>query len=97
MTKKVKNLSFFHEGTNGRGVLLIHGLQDNRAPLEHAEELKGALTKAGQSPEWILEPREGHGFYDEDARERMYSRLLEFLKENTKEEPEVPGRPASMP
>jgi dipeptidyl aminopeptidase/acylaminoacyl peptidase len=29
-------------------VLLIHGLQGNRAPLEHAEKLKGALAKTGQ-------------------------------------------------
>jgi dipeptidyl aminopeptidase/acylaminoacyl peptidase len=76
-------------------VLLIHGLQDNRAPLEHAEKLKAALTKAGQSPELLLEPREGHGFYDEGARERTYARLLAFLKENTKEDREVPGRPPS--
>ncbi len=97
-TPRLKNASPAYNADQIRArVLLIHGLQDNRAPLEHAEKLKGALTKAGQSPEWILEPREGHGFYDEDARERMYSRLLEFLKENTKEEPEVPGRPASMP
>jgi dipeptidyl aminopeptidase/acylaminoacyl peptidase len=58
------------------GVLLIHGLQGNRAPLEHAEKLKGALAKAGQSPEWILEPREGHGFYTQrKSRKSRVDRL----------------------
>jgi hypothetical protein len=27
--------------------------------------------------------QEGHGFYDEGARERMYARLVAFLRENT--------------
>jgi dipeptidyl aminopeptidase/acylaminoacyl peptidase len=64
-------------------VLLIHGKKDQRAPIEHAERLKDALEEKGRAPEWIVESKEGHGFYDEDARERMYSRLLRFLRENT--------------
>ena len=60
-------------------VLLIHGLQGNRAPLEHAEKLKGALAKTGQK-----------SGMDPGAPRREW--LL-----HTKEEPEVPGRPASMP
>jgi len=31
-----------------------------------------------------LEPKEGHGFYDEAARERLYKEMLKFLRENTK-------------
>jgi dipeptidyl aminopeptidase/acylaminoacyl peptidase len=65
-------------------VLLIHGKKDQRAPIEHAERLKSALEEKGRPPEWLVEPKEGHGFYDEDARERMYSRLLQFLRENTR-------------
>jgi len=65
-------------------VLLIHGKQDRRAPIEHAERMKKALEDAGAQPEWLVEQKEAHGFYDEGARERMYTRLVAFLQENTK-------------
>jgi dipeptidyl aminopeptidase/acylaminoacyl peptidase len=64
-------------------VLLIHGKQDKRVSIEHAERLKKALEESGATPEWLVERKEGHGFYDEDARERMYTRLVQFLHENT--------------
>jgi dienelactone hydrolase len=63
-------------------VLLIHGKQDRRAPIEHAERMKEALEKVGAEPGWLVESKEGHGFYDEGARERMYTRLVAFLHEN---------------
>ena len=65
-------------------VLLIHGKKDRRAPFEHAERMKDALEAAGVKPEWMVESKEGHGFYDEEARQRMYVRLVSFLHENTK-------------
>jgi dipeptidyl aminopeptidase/acylaminoacyl peptidase len=37
-----------------------------------------------------VESKEGHGFYDEDARERMYGRLLKFFKENTTPDATLP-------
>ncbi len=64
-------------------VMLIHGKRDERAPIQQAEALRDALTARGRPPEWIVEPREAHGFYDEGAREQMYTRLVRFLKENT--------------
>ena len=64
-------------------VMLVHGGEDRRAPIAHAEEMRDALTRAGRPPEWLDEPREGHGFYDEDAPERMWARVLAFLKEST--------------
>ena len=78
-------------------VFLIHGRKDERAPFEHAELLKESLTKAGKPPQWLVEPKEGHGFYDEGARERMYGRLLNFLKENTKATETVAAGSASKP
>jgi dipeptidyl aminopeptidase/acylaminoacyl peptidase len=54
------------------------------APIEHAERMKKALEDAGAQPEWLVEQKEAHGFYDEGARERMYTRLVAFLQENTK-------------
>jgi dipeptidyl aminopeptidase/acylaminoacyl peptidase len=65
-------------------VFLIHGKKDNRAPLEHAERLKKSLEAIGRPVRWLIEPKEGHGFYDEAARARMYNEILGFLRENTK-------------
>jgi dipeptidyl aminopeptidase/acylaminoacyl peptidase len=64
-------------------ILLIHGERDDRVPIVHAERLREALTAAGRPPGWLVEKGEGHGFYDEGARERMYARLIAFLRENT--------------
>lgn len=63
-------------------VMLIHGKKDQRAPIEHADRLREKLEGAGKAPVWLVEPREGHGFYDEDARLRMYTQLVAFLEEN---------------
>ncbi|HEY2029514.1 MAG TPA: prolyl oligopeptidase family serine peptidase, partial [Myxococcales bacterium] len=74
----------FHADKIRAKVLLIHGARDERAPLAQAEEMRDALTKAGNTPAWLIEPHEAHGFYGAEARERMYSALVAFLKENTK-------------
>ncbi len=74
-------------------VLLVHGEEDERAPIEHAKKMRQALVAAGRPPEWLVEPREGHGFYDEGARERMWARVLAFLKASTPGGP-APGTPA---
>ena len=73
-------------------VFLIHGSKDERAPIRHAESLRDALTARGNAPEWLVESKEGHGFFDDGARERMYGRLVKFLQENTR-----PGTSASSP
>ncbi|HET6439113.1 MAG TPA: alpha/beta fold hydrolase [Anaeromyxobacter sp.] len=64
-------------------VLLIHGEEDKRAPFAQAKQMREALIAQGRPPEWLVEPREGHGFYDEGARQRMAERVVKFLKENT--------------
>jgi len=76
-------------------VLIIHGTEDKRAPIAHAEALKAALSEVGHPPEWLVESGEGHGFYDEAKRERMYTRLIAFLKENT--QPAPPGKAIAAP
>jgi len=63
-------------------VLLIHGGKDERAPIAHAERLREALTASGRPPGWLVEPNEGHGFYNEKARERMCARVLGFLQDS---------------
>ena len=63
-------------------VLLIHGGEDERTPPAHAEAMRRALTAAGNPPQWLYKPMEGHGFFDPDNRLEAYTRILEFLDAN---------------
>lgn len=60
-------------------VLLVHGGNDKRAPVAHAESMRAALVAAGRPPEWFLAPNEGHGFYDTANRTAFYEKLEAFL------------------
>ncbi len=66
-------------------LLLAHGDDDKRVPIEHAERLKKALTKAGKSFEWLEFAGEGHGFASEGNREKFYTRVLQFLDKHLKQ------------
>lgn len=63
-------------------VFLIHGAQDERAPIEQAEALKDAFDDIGKKYEWLRLDDEAHGYYDEDNRLLVYTKILEFLEEN---------------
>ncbi len=63
-------------------ILLIHGTKDKRAPIEQAESLKKALNKIGKKYEWLEISNEGHGYYDEKNRLRVYGKILQFLAKN---------------
>lgn len=68
-------------------VLLVHGERDERTPYKLARDFRDALAAAGKPVEWVSEPREAHGFYDEGARERLLLRVGAFLKEHTAPRP----------
>lgn len=63
-------------------VMLVHGGEDVRVPPAHAERMREALTKAGNPPEWLFEAREGHGFFNQPNKLRLYTSLLAFLDRN---------------
>jgi dipeptidyl aminopeptidase/acylaminoacyl peptidase len=63
-------------------VMLIHGGEDFRVPQTHADRMRAALSKAGNEPVWLVERREGHGFYNMDNRIKLYTQLLAFLDEH---------------
>lgn len=67
-------------------VLLIHGGKDGRTPPAHAEAMKRALTAAGNPPQWLYKPMEGHGFFDPKNRLEAYTRILDFLDANIGEQ-----------
>ncbi len=60
-------------------VLLVHGDQDTTTPPAQAEAMRSALTKAGKSFEWMMVPKEGHGFYAEKNRLAFYEKLEAFF------------------
>ncbi|TQV89361.1 alpha/beta hydrolase family protein [Aliikangiella coralliicola] len=63
-------------------LLLIHGLQDKRVPIEQAASLKNALDKIGKKYEWLELRNEGHGYYDVKNRVRIFKKILAFLDKN---------------
>jgi dipeptidyl aminopeptidase/acylaminoacyl peptidase len=71
-------------------LLIVHGEEDPRAPIEHAYALRDALDKIDYPYEWLVEDKEGHGFYNEDNREKMYRVMLSFLHKHLK--PDTPTK-----
>lgn len=62
-------------------VFLIHGGQDMRVPISHANRMRAALRAAGNEPQWLVKRQEGHGFYRMEHQLELYTRLLAFLDE----------------
>jgi dipeptidyl aminopeptidase/acylaminoacyl peptidase len=60
-------------------VLFIHGGNDVRVPIKHAEGMRDALQKAGKPYEWIVFPEEGHGFMKESNRVAYLKAMEAFL------------------
>ena len=64
-------------------VFLAAGGRDRRTPPEQTEAMAKALQAAGNAPrENILEPKEGHGFYELAARNNVYGKMLAFFDEH---------------
>ena len=60
-------------------VLLIHGEDDQRAPIEHAIRLRAALDEKNHPYEWLVKDKEGHGFYSEANILEANKKILSFL------------------
>ena len=63
-------------------VLLIHGEEDERAPIEQFEAMEKALKQANYPYQKQVWDKEGHGFYNAENRAKYYEIMLKFLKEN---------------
>jgi dipeptidyl aminopeptidase/acylaminoacyl peptidase len=63
-------------------VLIVHGGEDRRAPIEQAESLVTALKKYKHPYIYELLEDEGHGFYKEEHRSRYYKQVLSFLEQH---------------
>jgi len=65
-------------------VLLIHGALDRRVPLEHAQNMRKALRRNGQEPEWLVFDDEGHGWNRIDNQRAMALKIESFLAQHLK-------------
>ena len=63
-------------------VLIVHGGEDERAPIEQAESLVAALKKANHPYELELLEDEGHGFYKPEHQLKYYNRVIGFLEKH---------------
>lgn len=62
-------------------MLIAHGLNDPRVPVEEAMQLAEELQKLGRDPELIFFHDEGHGFDKLDNRILFGERMVRFLDE----------------
>jgi dipeptidyl aminopeptidase/acylaminoacyl peptidase len=65
-------------------LLLVHGGDDERAPIEQLESLEEALKARNYPYEKLVMDDEGHGFYNDDHRAKYYQKMLSFLDANLK-------------
>lgn len=63
-------------------VLIIHGEEDKRAPIEHANSLIKALGKANVNYEKLIKDKEGHGFYKQENIVDANKKIVDFLNKN---------------
>ena len=63
-------------------LFLAFGGSDLRVPLEHGTRLREALRKAGQEPEWVVYPGEGHGWNKLETQVDFARRLEKFLDQH---------------
>jgi len=60
-------------------VLIIHGGQDKRVPVQHGRAMRDALKGAGKTVEYFEVADEMHGFYKQKNIVEAYTRMLAFL------------------
>lgn len=65
-------------------VMLAYGGKDRRVPLVHGEEMRDALIKAGNRPQWIQYNDEGHGWSRTVNRIDFWTQVEAFLGQSLK-------------
>ncbi|MEE4637396.1 MAG: S9 family peptidase [Wenzhouxiangella sp.] len=63
-------------------VFIVHGGNDIRVPVGHAERLRAALQAHNKPYRWMVKENEGHGFFDVDNRVELYDAVLAFLQDH---------------
>lgn len=65
-------------------LLLAFGGEDVRVPIAHGNRMRSALRAAGNEPEWLVYPTEGHGWFEEKNRYDWARRMEAFLAKHLK-------------
>ncbi|MGV6850876.1 MAG: alpha/beta hydrolase family protein, partial [bacterium] len=63
-------------------LMIVQGARDPRVVKKHATDLRKALAKRGiklTDDEWIMKPKEGHGFRKEENKFELYTKMEKFL------------------
>ncbi|MCL2916365.1 S9 family peptidase [Shewanella corallii] len=63
-------------------IMLVHGEEDFRAPIEQYEAMAEALKKANHPFQTLVMDDEGHGFYKDEHRAKYYAEMLAFLEQH---------------
>ncbi|MCL1059749.1 S9 family peptidase [Shewanella gelidimarina] len=83
--KLLESMSPTHNvGKLKANIMLVHGGEDERAPIEQLESLEDSLNEIDYPFKKLVMDDEGHGFYDDENRAKYYSEMLSFLKTNLK-------------
>jgi len=61
-------------------LLLPHGTKGSRVPIEHLERLTKALDLKMHEYKKLVFENEGHGYANDDNRNKFYNTMLDFLK-----------------
>lgn len=60
-------------------VMLIQGEKDQRVPESNAIKMRDELKKVGAEPIYLSFGRSGHGVWNEESRNTLYTEMLKFL------------------
>ncbi|MCH1926402.1 S9 family peptidase [Shewanella sp. C32] len=63
-------------------LMLVHGGNDERAPIDQLEALTDALDDIKYPYQTLIMDDEGHGFYDNKHRAQMYQQMADFLQQS---------------
>lgn len=68
-------------------LLMAHGRQDHRVPIEHGTRLRDALIEHNAQVEWAMYNEEAHGWTSAKNKIDFWSRVERFLEKNLKTAP----------
>lgn len=62
-------------------LFIVHGSNDVRVPIVHANNLRAALDAIDKPYRWMVR-EDGHGFYKVEYRVELYTEMLDFFEEH---------------
>ncbi|MFV8781842.1 alpha/beta hydrolase family protein [Microbulbifer sp. SA54] len=77
-----ENSPIYHTEKLQLPLFIVHGEQDERAPISHALALLERLNGQGRSVKTLIAKNEGHGFYSAENNLQLYTQLLTFFDQH---------------